>query len=91
MRLADATDQMRDRRWRTRSSERLPDTVWQSTIARVRSEFEEMPCLRVTPDQARMLFGLTGTTSDWILGRLAAEGFLVQTPDGQYLRRNPTP
>jgi hypothetical protein len=60
-------------------------------MTRVRSEFDEMPCLRVTPEQARVLFGLPGPASGSILNRLAEEGFLVQTPDGQYVRRNTAP
>jgi hypothetical protein len=77
--------------WHLRSPERLPEPLWRATVQRVRSEFEEMPCLRVTRDQARVLFGLTGSTSDWILNRLAEEGFLVLTPEGQYVRRNTAP
>ena len=77
--------------WQTRSPERMPDHVWRATMSRVRSEFEEMPCLRVTRDQARMLFGLYGATSEWVLNRLVEERFLMQTPDGQYVRRNATP
>jgi hypothetical protein len=77
--------------WQARSPERMPDSVWQATMTRVRSEFEEMPCLRVTREQARMLFGLNGPASDWVLNRLVAERFLVQTADGQYARRNAAP
>jgi hypothetical protein len=69
----------------------MPEPLWRATVRRVRSEFDEMPCLRVTRQQARVLFGLTDSTSDWILNRLAEEGFLVQTPDGQYVRRNTVP
>jgi hypothetical protein len=77
--------------WHVRSPERMPDGLWEATVTRVRSEFEEMPCLRVTAAQARLLFGLSGKTSDWILHRLEDEGFLIQTPDGQYVRRNTLP
>ena len=77
--------------WQARSPERMPDRVWEATVSRIRSEFDEMPCLRVTRDQARMLFGLRGAASEWVLNRLAEEGFLVQTPDGQYVRRNAAP
>ena len=69
----------------------MPDGLWQATVTRVRSEFEEMPCLRVTAAQAQILFGLSGIESDWILQRLEGEGFLIQTPDGQYVRRNTLP
>ena len=77
--------------WRTRSPERMPDSLWEATVARIRSEFEEMPCLRVTRDQARTLFGLRGAASDWVLSRLMKDGFLIETPDGQYVRRNTAP
>jgi hypothetical protein len=77
--------------WHTRSAERMPDGVWRATVTRVRSEFDEMPCLRVTVEQARTLFGLAGSASDWVLTRLEEEGFLVQTPEGQYVRRNTAP
>jgi hypothetical protein len=77
--------------WQMRSPERMPDGLWQATVTRVRSEFEEMPCLRVTPAQARLLFGLSEKTSDWILHRLEDEGFLIQTDDGQYVRRHTAP
>jgi hypothetical protein len=77
--------------WQVRSPERMPDSLWEATVTRIRSEFHEMPCLRVTRDQARMLFGLHGAASEWVLNRLAEEGFLMQTPDGQYVRRNTAP
>jgi hypothetical protein len=84
------TDQMLANPWHVRSSDRMPEPLWQATVQRVRSEFDEMPCLRVTRDQARVLFGLSGAC-DRILDRLAEEGFLMQTPDGQYVRRNTAP
>jgi hypothetical protein len=77
--------------WQVRSPERMPDGLWQATVTRVRSEFAEMPCLRVTAAQARLLFGLSGQRSHWILRRLEDEGFLIQTPDGQYVRRDTMP
>jgi hypothetical protein len=85
------TAQMIGNGWQIRSPERMPDWLWHATVTRVRSEFDEMPCLRVTPAQARLLFGLPGSASDWILNRLAGEGFLTQTPDGQYIRRSTAP
>jgi Fic family protein len=56
-------------------------------LDRVRGEFEEMPCLRVTAEQARLLFGLTDSTSNGILERLVEEGFLTRTGQGEYFRR----
>jgi hypothetical protein len=60
-------------------------------MRRVRSEFDEMPCLRVTSRQACMLFGLSETVSLWVLGCLTRDGFLEQSGDGEYLRRKATP
>jgi len=62
-----------------------------ATEQRIRSEFEEMPCLCVTPDQARMLFGLPEGESHAILNRLEEEGFLTQISGGQYVRRQTRP
>jgi hypothetical protein len=51
-----------------------------------------MPCLRVTPDRARVLFGLgSDEMSSSILNRLAGDGFLDQTSSGEYVRRKLTP
>ena len=57
-------------------------------MSRVRAEFDEMPCMRVTCDQARVLFGLSSTVSAWVLGHLVGDGFLEQTAGGEYVRRN---
>jgi hypothetical protein len=76
--------------WIQRSHERLPDGLWQSTLHRVRGEFDEMPSMRVTANQARLLFGLPGSLCDWVLKRLHEEGFLA-CADGAYVRRTSTP
>jgi hypothetical protein len=76
-----------DHNWRRRSPYRLPDLVWQATLNRIRSEFEEMPSLRVTLNQAKRLFGLPEPASAWVLRTLTNEGFLVRTPRGEYMRR----
>jgi hypothetical protein len=76
-----------DHNWRRRSSYRLPDLVWQATLNRIRGEFEEMPSLRVTLNQAKRLFGLPEPASAWVLRTLTNEGFLVRTPRGEYMRR----
>jgi hypothetical protein len=76
-----------DHNWRRRSPYRLPDLIWQATLNRIRSEFEEMPSLRVTLRQAQRLFGLPEPASAWVLRTLTNEGFLVRTPRGEYIRR----
>ena len=73
--------------WHPRSPERLPDPLWQDTLRRVRGEFAEMPCIRVTPEQACLLLGLKKPASQWVLERLTEEGFLARTPQGEYMRR----
>jgi hypothetical protein len=72
--------------WQSRSPSRLPDPLWQSTLVRVRGEFAEMPCIRVTLEQACALLGLPQTVSSWVLERLAREGFLAKTAQGEYMR-----
>jgi hypothetical protein len=57
----------------------------------VRAEFEEMPCIRVTPETAGTLFGLKEPAINRILERLAAEGFLSRTDQGEYVRRQHIP
>lgn len=76
-----------DQGWHRRSVQRMPDPLWQATLARVRGEFAEMPCIRVTPEQACTLLGLKEPASQWVLDRLAREGFLAKTSQGEYVRR----
>ena len=73
--------------WQPRSPARLSEPTWTSTITRVRGEFDEMPGLRLTLEQARALLGLPEPASGWVLERLANDGFLVRTPQGVYMRR----
>lgn len=56
------------------------------TLARVRSEFIEMPGLHLTVSQAARLLGLDPTTAAQLLDRLVAEGFLRRTGSQMYLR-----
>jgi hypothetical protein len=76
--------------WKPRSENRVPDAEWISTLNRVRAEFDEMPCLRVTAQQAGPLFGLSSPLSEWVLDRLSREGFL-ESRNGEYLRRHQQP
>jgi hypothetical protein len=74
----------------SRSPGRIPDVLWDEALTRVRAEFEEMPCLRVTSQQAQMLFGLSETVSLWVLGCLTRDGFL-EARNGEYIRRGASP
>ena len=76
--------------WKHRSPDRLPDSEWHATVLRVRGEFEEMPCLRVSINQARALFGLADPLWRWVLSRLTGDGFL-ECRNGEYVRRNAEP
>ena len=55
-------------------------------LHRVRSEFLEMPGLRLTPAQAARLWALDRSTSERILDGLTAAGFLSRNREGAYLR-----
>jgi hypothetical protein len=55
----------------------------------VRSEYLEMPGLRLTPAQAARLWGLDRQTSQAVLDAFAGDGFLFRDRGGAYLRRSP--
>jgi len=55
-------------------------------LERVRSEFLEMPGLRLTSNQAARLWALDRTTSERVLDGLVDSGFLGRSRDGAYLR-----
>jgi hypothetical protein len=75
-----------------RHPQRLPDQEWSATLQRIRGEFDEMPCTRLTLEQARAFFGLKDdAASRALLERLTDEGFLERTPEGAYARRIDSP
>ena len=55
-------------------------------LHRIRSEFLEMPGLRLTPAQAARLWALDRHTSERLLTGLATTGFLLKNRNGAYLR-----
>jgi len=55
-------------------------------LQRIRSEFLEMPGLRLTPAQAARLWALDRPTSKRVLDGLTVTGFLLKSRDGAYLR-----
>lgn len=75
----------------SRGPARMAQPDWDATVMRVRGEFDEMPCMRVTPETARALFGLPETAVEALLRRLEADGFLVRTDGGEYVRRTTRP
>lgn len=52
----------------------------------VRREFDEMPGLALTADQARRLWSLEAPTCSAVLSRLVASGYLCVTGSGHYAR-----
>jgi hypothetical protein len=59
-------------------------------LHRIRSEFLEMPGLRLTPAQAARLWALDRHTSERLLDRLTNAGFLLKTSEGAYVRESVT-
>ncbi|HEV8317939.1 MAG TPA: hypothetical protein VGQ10_11040 [Vicinamibacterales bacterium] len=55
-------------------------------VDRVRSEFLEMPGLRLTLPQACRLWGLDHTTSQHVINALVGSAFLRWTQDGKVVR-----
>ena len=55
-------------------------------LQRVRSEFVEMPGLRLTEPQARRLWGLDRASCEMLLDTLVRSRFLSRTRDGSFLR-----
>ena len=54
-------------------------------LARIRSEYAEMPGLRLTLMQARRLWGLDILTCSAALAALESAGFLTRTRDGAFV------
>ncbi len=56
-------------------------------LRRIREEFREMPCLRLTDKQASRLFGLSKPVCERVLGTLVSGGTLWKGADGRYAVR----
>jgi len=56
-------------------------------IVRVRSEYLEMPGLKLTITQASRLWGLDASTCQTLMGTLIKSRFLTRTADGHYSRQ----
>ena len=72
----EATPRLRADRRNIASRERL--------LQRVRREFEEMPCLRLTRGQVQRLFDLRDDVCKRLLASLVDEGTLTCGPDERY-------
>lgn len=58
----------------------------EEALRRIKSEFVEMPGLRLTATQAQRLWGLESEFCDAILGALVDARFLLKTGDGTFVR-----
>ena len=56
-----------------------------SLLARIRSEYREMPGLRLTFAQACRLWGIDASTCEVVLNQLVQEAFLWKTPKSTYM------
>jgi hypothetical protein len=56
-------------------------------LNRLRGEFSEMPCLRLTSPQVQRLCGIDPIICQLVLDALINERFLCVTPEGCYARR----
>jgi hypothetical protein len=68
--------------------ERRDATSREQLLQRVRGEFEEMPCLRLTCAQARRLFGLPADVCERVLTELVRDCTLLRGPDDRYRLRD---
>jgi hypothetical protein len=57
----------------------------EAALARIRGEFREMPGLRLTPAQARRLWGLDAEECQALMDALVKVNFLKRMPDGSFL------
>jgi hypothetical protein len=69
-------------------AERRDTTSREQLLWRVRGEFEEMPCLRLTCAQARRLFGLPADVCERVLTELVRDRALLRGADDRYRIRD---
>ena len=67
--------------------ERRDAPARRALLCRVHNEFEEMPGLSLTPDQAAKLFGLPREIASRILDQLTEARVLRQRSDGRFTIR----
>lgn len=63
-----------------------PTPEIETVVATVRHEFEEMPGLALTAEQARRLWALEPRVCGVVLDRLVEAGYLCQTVTGHYTK-----
>ena len=55
-------------------------------VRRLKSEFLEMPGLKLTEAQARRLWALDAASCSYVLDNLVKTNFLFRTADGAFMR-----
>lgn len=58
----------------------------QSGLERIRAEYQEMPGLRLTPDQVARLCGVERSSCEQLLEALVDTRYLERSTDGRYAR-----
>jgi hypothetical protein len=66
------------------TKDRRDDRSREALLGRIRAEFEEMPCMRLTARQVRRLFGLRSDVCERLLGTLVRERSLCRCSGDQY-------
>ncbi len=67
----------------------MPPTVsLDDVLVRIRSEFLEMPGLKLTPRQAERLWGVDAETCRALIEKLTEANFLTLTRQGSIIRRS---
>jgi hypothetical protein len=56
-------------------------------VRRLKSEFLEMPGLKLTEAQARRLWALDEASCSYVLDNLVKSNFLFKTRDGAFIRK----
>lgn len=56
------------------------------TLVRMQTEWIEMPQLKITRRQAQRLWSVSNEVCETAFATLIRKGFLVQAPDGAYVR-----
>ena len=64
-----------------------PSIPEEDTLHRIRSEFLEMPGLKLTVPQALRLWGVDQPTCEAVIEKLTQANFLMRTRDGAIIRR----
>ena len=70
------------------TGERRNHDLRERLLRRIREEFREMPCLRLTEAQSARLFGLSHAVCARVVATLVREGTLWRGPDGRFVVRS---